>query len=73
MLWGHFELLSSLINLELVLLNRICNLVLFVVFLLLCLMTGLFFKGFNDTLFLEICAGQDCRNAALEEAACTYG
>jgi hypothetical protein len=73
MLRTHFELLGSLINLELVLLYRVCDLVLLVVLFLFCLMSGLFLKRLDNTLFLEICTGQDCRNAALKEATCAYG
>lgn len=73
MLRGHFELLCSLIDLELVLLYRVCNLVLLVVLFLLCLVPSLLLQRLHNALFLEISTGQDCGNAALKEAACAYG
>lgn len=51
------ELFGSLVNLEPILLNSICDLILLVVLLLLAIMRVLLFKDLHDALFLEICAG----------------
>lgn len=54
---GGLELFCSLVDLEPILLNSICDLILLVVLLLLAIMRVLLFKDLHDALFLEICAG----------------
>lgn len=51
------ELFCSLVDLKPILFNSICDLILFVVLLLLAIVCVLLFKGLHDALFLEIGAG----------------
>lgn len=54
---SSLELFCSFVDLESVLFNSICDLILLVIFLLLAVMGVLLFESLHDTLFLEIAAG----------------
>jgi hypothetical protein len=68
---SHFELLCSFVYLEFILLDGISNLILLIILLFFSLMTCLFLDRLNNTLFLEVSACQDCRNASLVETSST--
>lgn len=66
------ELFCSLVDLEAILLNSICDLILLVVLLLLAVVGVLLFKHLHDAPLLEIAEGKDCGDAAFEETTRAY-